>query len=207
VTSGSSFVVGVTNARQGFTIAAEEKPVNVNVQDYQLSLRDVMRRLVGGVSVITCGVGDDRTGLTVTSVTSLSVEPPTMLFCINRNASAWPVIRRHRHFCVNILAEHHRAVADRFAGRGGVKGVERYAGARWVTLATGASALEDALAAIDCEVEETIERHSHAIVIGAAKRFRIGDGDALAHQHGQYGTYRSARPQLGALVSPRELQS
>ncbi len=181
--------------------------MNVNIQGFELSLRDVMRHLVGGVSVITAGVGDDRTGLTVTSVTSLSVEPPTMLFCINRNASAWPVIRRHRHFCVNILAEHHRTVADRFAGRGGVKGVDRYAGSRWVALATGALALEDALAAIDCEVEETIERHSHAIVIGAAKTLRVGDGDALAHQHGQYGTYRTARPELTTLFSARLLQT
>jgi 3-hydroxy-9,10-secoandrosta-1,3,5(10)-triene-9,17-dione monooxygenase reductase component len=186
-------------------VTAKAKQVNANIQNFELSLRDAMRHLVGGVSIITAGVGDDRTGLTATSVTSLSIEPPTMLFCINRNASAWPVIRHHRHFCVNILAEHHRAVADRFAGRGGAKGVERYAGARWVTLATGALALEDALAAIDCQVEETIERHSHAIVIGVAKILRVGDGDALAHQHGQYGTYRSTRRQLNTLVSPREL--
>ena len=181
--------------------------MNVNIQAFDLSLRDAMRHLVGGVSVITAGVGDDRTGLTVTSVISLSVAPPTMLFCINRDASAWPVIRRHRHFCVNILAEHHRAVADRFAGRGGVKGVARYAGARWQALATGALALEDALAVIDSEVEETIERHSHAIVIGAAKALRVGDGDALAHQHGQYGTYRAAPQELSALISAKELQS
>lgn len=172
-------------------IAATQTQADHSLQNRKPSLREAMRHLVGGVSVITAGVGDDRTGLTVTSVTSLSVDPPTLLFCINKNASGWPVIRRHRHFCVNILADRHRPIADRFAGSGGVKGVARYAEARWIELVTGASALEDALAAIDCEVEETIERHSHAIIIGAVRMLRIKGGDALTHQHGQYGAYRS----------------
>ena len=66
--------------------------------------------------------GETRTGLTVTSAISLSLDPPTMLVCVNRNASAWSVIQRERHYCVNILDARHQHVADRFAGRGGVKG-------------------------------------------------------------------------------------
>ena len=86
------------------------------------TFKDAMRRLVGGVCVITAGAGEERTGLTATSAVSLSVEPPTMIVCVNREASAWPVIHREGHFCVNVLGARHRAVADRFAGRGGVKG-------------------------------------------------------------------------------------
>jgi hypothetical protein len=55
------------------------------------TFKDAMRHLVGGVSVITAGAGEARTGLTVTSAISLSLDPPTMLVCVNRNASAWPV--------------------------------------------------------------------------------------------------------------------
>jgi hypothetical protein len=95
------------------------------------TFKDAMRHLVGGVSVITAGAGEARTGLTVTSAISLSLDPPTMLVCVNRNASAWPVIQRERHYCVTILDARHQHIADRFVGRGGVKGVARYDGARW----------------------------------------------------------------------------
>src|SRR6202050_1332700 len=77
--------------------------------------KGAMRQMAGGVSVITAGVGDERTGLTVTSAVSLSMTPPTMIICVNRAASAWPIIRQRRHFCVNALADRHQGVADRFA--------------------------------------------------------------------------------------------
>ena len=149
--------------------------------------REAMRHLVGGVSVITAGADEARTGLTVTSAISLSLDPPTMLVCVNRNASAWPVIQRERHYCVNILDARHQPVADRFAGRSGVKGVERYKGARWRQLGTGAFGLEEALAVIDCAVEEIIERHSHGIIIGAVRSVHLGGGaEALVYGHGRY---------------------
>lgn len=161
--------------------------------DHAQSLRDAMRHVAGGVSVITAGIGADRTGLTVTSAVSLSMDPPTMIICVNRGASSWPVIQKHRHFCVNILGHEHRAVAERFSGRGGIKGPERYDGASWTTLVTQASVLDGAVAAIDCEVEEFIERHSHAIVIGAVKAVRVNGGAPLVYGHGRYGGFAAAR--------------
>jgi flavin reductase (DIM6/NTAB) family NADH-FMN oxidoreductase RutF len=153
------------------------------------SLRDAMRHLAGSVSVITAGIGEERTGLTVTSAISLSVEPPTMIVCVNRGASSWPVIQKYRHFCVNILSDTHRDVAERFSGRGGIKGPARYDGANWNTLVTEASVLEDAVAAIDCAVEEFIERHSHAIVIGAVKAITVKGGAPLVYGGGRYGGF------------------
>ena len=155
-----------------------------------MSLKDAMRRLVGGVAVITAGIGDERTGLTATSAVSLSMDPPTMLICVNRTSSTFPVILKRRHFCVNVVHADQADVASRFAGIGGVKGIDRYADADWITMGTGASGLVGALAVIDCEVEEIIERHSHAIVIGAVRDVRgeLGDGTALVYGHGRFGT-------------------
>jgi flavin reductase (DIM6/NTAB) family NADH-FMN oxidoreductase RutF len=154
-----------------------------------IAFKDAMRRLVGGVSVITAGRDDARTGLTVTTAHSLSIDPPTMLVCVNRNASAWPVIRREGHFCVNILDARHQHIAERFAGRDGIKGPERYHGGRWRRFATGAFGLEDALAVIDCLVEEVIERHSHGIIIGAVQAIHgAGSGEALVYGGGRYRT-------------------
>ena len=88
---------------------------------------------------------------------------------------------------VNILANGQQDVANRFAGIGGIKGVARYEGASWTTLVSGAPVLVDALAAIDCEVEEVIERHSHAIILGRALAVLSGDGESLVYHNGGYG--------------------
>ncbi|WP_425536819.1 flavin reductase family protein [Ensifer adhaerens] len=151
------------------------------------ALKAAMRNFSGGVSVITAGIGDDRTGATVTSATALSVDPPTMIVNINRTSSTWPIIQRYRHFCVNVLAREHQRVAERFSGVDGAKGPARYEGADWVRLASGASALSGALAAIDCEVEEIIERHSHAIILGRVVAITAGSGEPIVYHHGRYG--------------------
>jgi flavin reductase (DIM6/NTAB) family NADH-FMN oxidoreductase RutF len=152
-----------------------------------VSFREAMRHLPGGVSVITVGRGDNRTGLAATSVSSLSLDPPTVLVSINRSSSSFPVLLESRSFGVNVLSAAHRDVADRFAGRNGEQGAKRYEGARWVTLRTGTSLLEDAVVALDCEVEEIIERHSHAIVIGRVQALRLNGGpSALVYWRGEY---------------------
>lgn len=151
------------------------------------SFRSALRHLAGGVSVITTGHGEDRTGLTATSVSSLSAEPPTLMFGLNLNSSSFPVLARHRSFAVNFLNAAQKQIADRFAGRGGEKGATRYASAEWSTGTTGAPLLDGALAALDCEVEELIERHSHAIVIGRVREIRIGsENAALLYWRGDY---------------------
>jgi len=63
--------------------------------------RDAMRRLTGGVSVITAGRGGDVSGMTVTSVSSLSVDPPALIVSISREASSWPLVTRYGFFGVN----------------------------------------------------------------------------------------------------------
>lgn len=162
-----------------------------SLQLIQDVFRQAMRQLAGGVSVITVGEGADRTGLTATSVTSLSTEPPTLIVCIDRASSSWPLLEKYGHFGVNFLGEEHREIADRFAGRGGVKGAARYDGAEWETIASGAPILRNAHAAIDCEVEETILRHSHAIIIGRVLAARTSEGQhPLVYWRGGYGQFR-----------------
>jgi len=77
--------------------------------------RLIMRRLAGGVSIITAGRGDDVTGMTVTSLISLSAAPPRLLVSINRQASSFALIERHRRFGVNILGSDQLELARRFS--------------------------------------------------------------------------------------------
>jgi flavin reductase (DIM6/NTAB) family NADH-FMN oxidoreductase RutF len=133
--------------------------VNLSRDVSSEDFRGAMRHLVSAVSVITVGRGDDVTGMTVTSVSSLSLDPPSLIVSINRASSSFPLLQRYGHFGVNILNADQIDIAERFAGRDGVKGADRFAGARWTPRTRGAPLLVGALAAIDCEVEETIERH------------------------------------------------
>ncbi|NHT76469.1 flavin reductase (DIM6/NTAB) family NADH-FMN oxidoreductase RutF [Rhizobium sp. PP-F2F-G38] len=169
--------------------AAAKAPLSIVQFDGTEQLKQAMRHVAATVSVITAGT-DDRTGATVTSATALSVDPPTMIVNINRSSSSWPVIARHGHFCVNILSDDQQDIADRFAGKGGLRGPARYDGAEWTTLASGAPVLSDALSAIDCEVEHIIEHHTHAIIIGRVLAIRQKEGAPLLYHNGGYGTFR-----------------
>ena len=149
--------------------------------------RNAMRHLAGGVSVITVGRGRDISGMTVTSVSSLSVDPPSLIVAINRSSSSWPLLKRYGFFGVNILNADQLDVAERFTGKAGLKGAERFVGAEWIAGASGVPLLVGALAAIDCEVEDIVERHSHAIVIGRAREAKLSSRTAaLAYWQGQY---------------------
>ncbi|GLR52090.1 flavin reductase family protein [Shinella yambaruensis] len=150
------------------------------------ALKAALRTLGGGVSIITAGEGEARTGATVTSATALSVEPARMLVSLNRSSSTWPVVERYGHLGINIVGSTHEVLANQFAGRGGLRGADRYRGADWTTAVSGAPLLVDAVAAIDCVVEEAIERHSHVIVIGKVLAIRLGAGHSLLYQDGRY---------------------
>jgi flavin reductase (DIM6/NTAB) family NADH-FMN oxidoreductase RutF len=152
-----------------------------------------MRELAGGVTVITVGKDSDITGFTATSVSSLSVDPPRLVVCVARRCASWRTIRRHPYFVVNLLRDKDRALANRFAGRGGLEGVARYAGARWTTMTTGTPVLETALAAVDCEVTEMLPRYDHAIVIGRVRAVRASPGSfPLVYWQGDYHPFDRA---------------
>jgi flavin reductase (DIM6/NTAB) family NADH-FMN oxidoreductase RutF len=162
-----------------------------------IAFRDAMRQLPGGVSVITAGIGEDRSGMTVTSVSSMAIDPPSIIVCVNRQSSTWPLLQCYRAFGVNIPRR-------RPAGGGGsiyrekrIEGtgafcrcpVDHAGQRRWL--------LSDALAVLDCEIEELIDRHSHSLVIGRASAVRVAEGPAgLVYWRGRYSG--TTDPALGA---------
>jgi flavin reductase (DIM6/NTAB) family NADH-FMN oxidoreductase RutF len=146
-----------------------------------------MRQLASGVSVITHGAASQRTGVTATSVTSLSSEPPTLIVAVNRASSLYKQLGTGDLFGVNILGAQHVDIADRFAGRAGVDRADRFEAGRWSTTPDGVWLLDDALAALVCEADEVIERNTHAIVIGQVRLARRqAYGGALLYWRGDY---------------------
>jgi flavin reductase (DIM6/NTAB) family NADH-FMN oxidoreductase RutF len=170
------------------------------------SFRAAMRQLTGAVCLITHTAQGGRAGLTATSVSSLSTDPPSLVVCINRASTSSPGFAVGVAFGVNLLGAHQQEFADRFAGRGGVSGAERFAEGRWV----GAPLLCDSPAAFDCEVEDIIERHTHAIVIGRVRRAAAREqGGALVYWRGAYDSLGWSDDEISRAVgaTPRSTEA
>jgi flavin reductase (DIM6/NTAB) family NADH-FMN oxidoreductase RutF len=148
--------------------------------------RAVMRRLAGGVSIITAGRDEDITGMTVTSLTSLSASPPRLLVSVNLKASSFALIERSGAFGVNILGSDQQELASRFSD-GRLKGAQRFDGIPWSAGASGVPLLGNSLATIECRVEEIIERYSHGIIVGSLLSFDLAPQlSGLVYWNGQY---------------------
>lgn len=162
------------------------------------------------VSIVTFERGADRLGVTATSLSSLSLEPPTILISFDGGASLSPAATA-ASFGVSVLAASHIELADRF-GRGAViEAAPDESEGSWVMTARGVALRSDAIAAFECESEEVIERHGRAIVIGRIRNvFRIGGSGALVYWRGAYNsigwTDDEVRRAVGLFpVAPREL--
>lgn len=156
--------------------------------------RAAMREMAAGVTIVTSGVGVHRRGLTATAVCSLSADPPALLVCVNRDAECHRAILDHGMFCVNVLGASSEALAGRFAGRDGIRGVERFAAGSWGTMATGAPVLQDAVAAFDCSLRESMDGGTHSIFIGQVEAITIGSSQAaLIYRAGLFSLVDSTK--------------
>ena len=148
---------------------------------------DAVTQLPRAVSVVTFRSGADWLGLTATSVSSLSVEPPTILVSFDRNARESPVAAPKATFGISILAASHAELADKFVRGSVVETAPEDSVDCWVAAPGGAVLRTDAIAAFECESEEIIERHGRLIVIGRVLNvFKTGGSGALVYWRGGF---------------------
>lgn len=139
------------------------------------SFKSGMRKFASGVALITSAAAGQRAGLIATAVSSVSTSPPTLLICINRNASAHDVIDRSETYGVNLLAAGDLDLVDVFSKT--ARRAERFASGDWRTLATGAPILASALASFDCQVVKRLAYETHTIFLGEVMQVRITEQD------------------------------
>ncbi len=147
--------------------------------------RTVMGHFLTGVTVITATDGGDPVGMAASSFTSLSMDPPLVLFCAGTGSSTWPRIQRSGHYCVNILSSEQESVSRQFAS----KVPDKFAGVGWAPGASGSPRLTDALAWIDCRIEAEHLAGDHVIVVGRVLALGHRDGEPLAYYRGGYGAF------------------
>lgn len=151
------------------------------------AFRDVMREVAAPVTILAAGRQGFRSGLTATSVCSVSDAPPTMLICVRRNAKAHDVIVDSGHFSINFLSAEQEDVAMQFSGAGGLCGEDRFAIGDWLTGATGAPVLADCVCTLECRLVRTELVATHTIMFGEPVAGRKREsGRALLYRRGGY---------------------
>ncbi len=145
---------------------------------------NAMSRTVSGVSIITTDGAHGRFGLTVSSVTSVSAEPPLLLVCINKGSVPHDAIRGNARFAVNVLGDVHRNIADRFAGRG--DDAYRFDANVWDTRES-LPHLRGAAAWFDCRLSSAMSFGTHSIFVGEVVAADAGDTPPLLYTNRRYG--------------------
>ena len=142
-----------------------------------------------GVTVVTASGPNGPAGLIALSATHVTADPPTMLVAIDRRTSALAAVLAAGCFAINYLPRGAEAEAEAFGGRTEAKGADRFAPGRWTTLITGAPTHVEALGVMDCEMEETLERHGVTLVLGRVLAVAApGAGEPLIYFRGKYRT-------------------
>jgi flavin reductase (DIM6/NTAB) family NADH-FMN oxidoreductase RutF len=149
----------------------------------------LFRQLLGcfptGVAVITTNNAEGQpVGLTCNSFSSVSLEPPLVLFSLRKASSLLPTFVAAEHFSINILSQSQDALSGRFASS---KIVDKFEGVDWARGPHGTPLIDDCLASFECRVFARHEAGDHDIFIGEVKHMRTGSADhALVFYKGAY---------------------
>jgi flavin reductase (DIM6/NTAB) family NADH-FMN oxidoreductase RutF len=163
------------------------------------------REIANCVCVVTAGAGETAAGAVARSVSLLSSDPATLLICLNRTSEAYPALARSGRIAVNVLGGDQREVAEHFArlpaGTAISGGSETCAR---LTLSETLEGLADCAAVFECEIEETIERGSNALVIARVDKAATGGGSgALVRWRGSYDPIGWSREEICRAVGLR----
>jgi flavin reductase (DIM6/NTAB) family NADH-FMN oxidoreductase RutF len=139
--------------------------IDITIAVEEARLRDVLSRYISGVTVVTTSREDRPTGVTVSSFTSVTLEPPTVLTCLYAQGRVSAAVQAAGCFAINILSGSQGALARRFAAPG-LSDEERY---RWLELnsaITGCPLIAGAAAWLDCRLSESFHVGTHKIFVG-----------------------------------------
>jgi len=148
--------------------------------------RDVLGRFASGVTVVTAISGGAPVGLTCQSFSSVSLNPPLVLFVPAKTSRAWPAIQRSGKFCVNFLGADQAELSNQMASRG----VDKFSGLDWSPAPeTGSPMFAESLGYVDCQIHSVHEAGDHFVVIGRVLDLGVHDAEKpLLFFQGKYAS-------------------
>ena len=145
--------------------------------------RAALGRFASGVTVITTvDAAGHKHGITVSAFCSVSLAPPLILICIDKNTGSHHAFEQNEFFAVNILRENQQHYSDRFASHLD----DKFGGIAFTENERGIPVLKDVLVNLECRRVNAHDNGDHTIYIGEIERSTIGDGDPLVYFHGIY---------------------
>ena len=145
--------------------------------------RSVLGRFPSGVTVVTTkGSDGSDEGMTVSAFCSVSLNPPLVLICIEKNASAYEALTAASGFVVNILAAAQEQIARRFA----IVDIDRFEGVGYSRSQNGFAVLDDVLGVIECATFAKHDAGDHTIIVGEVEAARANNGTPLLYYRGGY---------------------
>lgn len=148
--------------------------------------RRVLGAFATGVTIVTARAGDKVHGLTANAFCSVSLLPPLVLVCVNKNAQSHEVITQGKCFAVNILSADQRHIAERFAQEA-LSSAARFEKLELRTAVTGAPVLGESLGWVDCKLTASHDGGDHTIFIGEAVALGGGEKESpLLYFRGEY---------------------
>ncbi|WP_164525419.1 flavin reductase family protein [Siminovitchia acidinfaciens] len=149
------------------------------------SFRNAIGHFTSGVSVITSQLDGQDYGITASAVSSVSLEPPMLLICVNQNTGTCNAIATSRFFTVNILEENQADTAKRFA----TPQPDKFQGVDASRTENGLLVLNESLTIFECEVAEEITGGTHSVFLGKVKSIKVSEKDPLVYYRGRFGKF------------------
>jgi flavin reductase len=169
-------VKGLPLAAATTATIARPDPDDSRLRDSRL-LRTVFGRFATGVTVVAAN-GPEPRGMTANSFTSVSIKPPLILVCINRNASIHRAVLASGSFAVSVLSARQEHVARYFADHTRPRGDAEFDAVDWSPAPrTGAPVLDEALAWLDCSLATSYDGGDHTIFLGSVLASGFGSAD------------------------------
>ena len=145
--------------------------------------RQALGHFATGVTVVTTSDGDGRpTGLTASAFTSVSLDPPLVLVCVDHKSQSYPALRERGRFAVNILRRDQQAVSRRFASTR----LDKFDEVPFHVSAIGLPLIDAALAQLECVTVSMHVEGDHTIFVGRVERAHVGAGEPLVYYRGLY---------------------
>jgi flavin reductase (DIM6/NTAB) family NADH-FMN oxidoreductase RutF len=158
-----------------------------------LAMRRTMGRFLTGVAVVTTAHDGEASGLTINSLSSISLDPPILMISLNYNTRTGDAVLSSGKFAISILGVKQEAVARQFAVRGGA----RFEAGTFDTTPGGLPVIADALSQVECEVAHQYDIGDHQVFFGKVVACRDRDGDGLAFNAGKFGSFADFHHEQG----------
>lgn len=152
--------------------------------------RNAISRFLSGVTVVTTRHAGANHGITASAVCSVTLEPPTLLVCLNRQSATCHAVIGSGRFCVNVLADDQLALAKLFSSKSADKFAEFAAlsDAPCIDGPFGTPILPGALAALECAVTQYSDVGTHRVFFGQVLGTTVAEGEPLGYFRGQFTT-------------------